>query len=116
MIWKWEKGGGERISLNKIKSEKAGAFIPEFYPWGRIPSVITRGGGWGVDFPALSQGRMRLAGWLATSLTLLSPHLPRCNPLDPVLVLSTSLTLSPVILTTLRGRELSQSPFHTQTN
>ena len=67
MIWRWEKGGEACISLNKITSEKAGTFIPEFYPWGGLPSVITRGG---VDFPALSQGRMHLASYVLNSSEL----------------------------------------------
>lgn len=59
----------EPISLNKIKSEKAGAYRPEFYLRGGIPSVIT---GLGVDFPACT--REGCTG-LATSLTPPSSHL-----------------------------------------
>lgn len=41
-------GGEEHISLNKIKSEKAGTL--EFYPRRGIPNVRMRVGG---DFPAV---------------------------------------------------------------
>lgn len=57
----------EPISLNKIKSEKAGASRPEFYLRGGIPSVIT---GLGDGFPSMSQGRMHLAGYLFNSSKL----------------------------------------------
>lgn len=57
----------EPISLNKIKSEKAGAYRPEFYLRGGIPSVIT---GLGGGFPSLYQGRVHLPGYLFNSSEL----------------------------------------------